>query len=180
MKTQSEIKTALDRAASMIKAKPAIGQRAYKSVATVAAGLACAVNEKEWTFASDTPEAMGGDNGAPSPSTLFRAAVASCVAMGIKMWAARMEVPIEHVEVHFETDVDARGQFGVCDDVPAGFEQADLTIKVVSDAADKEVRGAISASLRYSPMIDALKGGFPINTEVEIKQSILDIEGVAA
>lgn len=180
MKTQPEIKTALDRAASMIEARPAIGQRAYKSIATVASGLTCAVNEKEWTFASDTPEAMGGDNGAPSPSTLFRAAVASCVAMGIKMWAARMEVPIEHVEVHLETDVDARGQFGVSDDVPAGFQKADLTIRVVSQAPDEEVRRTIDASLRYSPMIDAIKGGFPITTTIEISQSIIDLDGVAA
>jgi len=180
MKSQSEIKAALDRAARMIEAKPEIGQRVYKSVASVASGLACSVTEKEWTFASDTPEAMGGDNGAPSPSTLFRAAVASCVAMGIKMWAARMEVDISHVEVHFATDVDARGQFGMCDDIPAGFENSDLTIKVVSDAAESDVRGAIAASLRYSPMIDALKGGIPIKTEIEVKKSILDLEGVAA
>lgn len=180
MDTQVKIKTALDRAANMVEAKPSIGQRSYKSTATVGESLACAVREKEWRFASDTPEAMGGDNGAPSPSTLFRAAVASCVAMGIKMWAARMEVAIAHVEVHFSTDVDARGQFGVCDDVPAGFENADLTIKVVSDANESDVRAAVAASLRYSPMIDALKGGVPINTDIEIKKSMLDLEGVAA
>jgi len=180
LSTQIKIKTALDRAANMVEAKPAIGQRSYLSIATVSDGLACAVREKEWRFASDTPEAMGGDNGAPSPSTLFRASVASCVAMGIKMWAARMEVPIAHVEVHFATDVDARGQFGVCDDIPAGFGHADLKIKVVSDAEDADVRGAVEASLRYSPMMDALKGGVPINTEIEIKTSMLDLEGVAA
>jgi len=180
MKTPSDIKIALDRAAKMIEAKPQIGQRAYKSVASVASGLACSVSEKEWTFASDTPEAMGGDNGAPSPSTLFRAAVASCVAMGIKMWAARMEVAVEHVEVQFETSVDARGQFGVCDDVSPGFEQASLKIRVVSEEAEDAVHGAVTASLRYSPMIDALKDGFPMTTEIEITHSIIDIEGVAA
>ena len=180
MKSPSEIKVALDRAANMLEAKPAIGQRAYSSVATVASGLACAVTEKEWTFASDIPEAMGGENGAPSPSTLFRAAVASCVAMGIKMWAARKQVAIERVEVCFRTDVDARGQFGVCNDVAAGFEQANLSIRVVSVAAEGDVRAAIAASLRYSPMIDALKGGFPIKTDIEINQTIVDMKGVAA
>lgn len=180
MKSPSEIKTALDRAANMIEAKPAIGQRAYSSVATVASGLTCSITEKEWTFASDTPEAMGGENGAPSPSTLFRAAVASCVAMGIKMWAARKTVPIDHVEVCFRTDVDARGQFGVCDEVAAGFEQASLSICVVSEAAEEDVRATIAASLKYSPMIDALKGGFPIKTDIEIKRSIVDMKGVAA
>jgi uncharacterized OsmC-like protein len=180
MSTQTKIKKALDRAANMVEAKPSIGQRSYESIATVGDSLACAVREKEWRFASDTPEAMGGDNGAPSPSTLFRAAVASCVAMGIKMWAARMEVAVSHVEVHFTTDVDARGQFGVCDDVPAGFENAHLTIKVVSEADEKRVQDAVSASLRYSPMMDALKGGVPIKTEIEIRNSILSFEGAAA
>jgi len=180
MKTSPQIKAALDRAASMVKAKPSIGQRTYKSIATVSNGLACAIQEKEWSFASDTPEAMGGDNGAPSPSTLFRAAVSGCVAMGIKMWAARSEIAIEHIEVCFATDVDARGQFGVCDQVSPGFENADLHIRVVTDAAEADARSVIDASLHHSPMIDALKDSFPIQTRVEIQPTMQRIDGAAA
>ncbi|MEM8633709.1 MAG: OsmC family protein [Pseudomonadota bacterium] len=180
MNTQTKIKAALDRAANMVEAKPSIGQRSYKSTATVGESLACAVREKEWRFASDTPEAMGGDNGAPSPSTLFRASVAGCVAMGIKMWAARLEVDITHIEVCFSTDVDARGQFGVSDDVAPGFERADMTIRASSGAAEEEVRKAIDTSLRYSPMIDVVKDRFPIETKIEINPVDQTREGVAA
>ncbi|MEM7327531.1 MAG: OsmC family protein [Pseudomonadota bacterium] len=180
MTPQNKIKTALDRAATMVEAKPSIGQRTYKSVATVGQTLACAVREKEWRFASDTPEAMGGENGAPSPSTLFRASVAGCVAMGIKMWAARLEVDIQHVEVCFSTDVDARGQFGVCDDIVPGFERAELKICATSDAPDQDVRNAIDSSLRYSPIIDVVKDSFPIETQIEITPTTLALEGTTA
>lgn len=180
MTTQTKIKTALDRAANMVEAKPAIGQRTYKSVATVGQTLACAVREKEWRFASDTPEAMGGENGAPSPSTLFRASVAGCVAMGIKMWAARLDVDVQHVEVCFSTDVDARGQFGVCDEIPPGFERAHLKICATSDAPEDDVRNAIASSLRYSPIIDVVKDSFPIETEIEITSATVALEGASA
>ena len=97
------------------------------------------------------------------------AVVAGCVAMGIKMWAARLEVDIQQVEVCFSTDVDARGQFGVCDDIPPGFERAELKIRATSDAPEGEVRNAIDSSLRYSPIIDVVKDSFPIETQIEIK-----------
>jgi len=170
MKTDNEIKAALDRASAMVDAKPAIGQRAYKSSAIVEGGLACVITEKEWRLAADLPASMGGDNGGPSPSTLFRAAVSSCVAMGVKMWAARLEAPIDRVEVTFDTDVDARGQFGVCDTVPAGFERARLTIDVISGADEGLVRKAVERSMRYSPLLDVIDGRFAVETGITIMQ----------
>lgn len=179
MNTPEHIKSALDRAAALVEAKPAIGQRAYKSVATVSDGLACRIEEKDWSLSADIPQSMGGDNSAPSPSTLFRASVSSCVAIGIKMWAARLQTPIESAEAVFTTDVDARGQFGVDDNVPAGFEKARLAISVISDAAESDVLAVIDSSLRYSPMMDAISGSFPIEINVSVSGT-KQLEGAAA
>lgn len=179
MNTPEDIKSALDRAAALVEAKPAIGQRAYKSVAAVGDGLACLVEEKDWSLSADTPKSMGGDNSAPSPSTLFRASVSSCVAIGIKMWAARLRTPIKSTEAIFETDVDARGQFGVDDDVPAGFEQARLSICVISEASEHDVLAVVEASLRYSPMMEVISGRFPIEIDISVNSSE-ELEGAAA
>jgi uncharacterized OsmC-like protein len=180
MKTLSDIKDALDRASALVKSKPSIGQRTYKSSAVIEEGLSCVVSEKNWRIEADTPEAMGGENAAPSPNVLFRASVSSCVAIGVRMWAARLEAPVARVEVHFETDVDARGQFGVCDDTPAGFECARLAVHVVSDAPAEAVRKAIETSLRYSSMLDALSSDIPVDVEINIVQSVYETKGSVA
>ncbi|MEO1136805.1 MAG: OsmC family protein [Pseudomonadota bacterium] len=142
------------------------------SSAVIEDGLLCTITEKSWRLSADSPEAMGGDNMAPSPSVLFRASVSSCVAMGVKMWAARLETLIERVEARFETDVDARGQFGVCDETRAGFEGACLEIHIVSNAPAEAVRKVVRTSLRYSAVLDALSSDIPIRTEVFITPSV--------
>jgi len=138
------------------------------------------MSEKNWRFIADLPASMGGDNTGPSPSVLFRAAVSSCVAIGVKMWAARLEAPVARVEVQFETDVDARGQFGVCDSAPAGFERARLDIRVSSDAPENTVRKAIEKSMRYSPMLETITGRFAIDTRITIDRTVSEEQGIEA
>ncbi|HVY87472.1 MAG TPA: OsmC family protein [Hyphomonadaceae bacterium] len=162
-----QIRTALDRAASMITDKPSIGQRVYSSLAIVEDGLACRVTEKNHDLVADLPRSMGGSDAGPSPSVLLRAALSSCIAMGVKMWAARKGVAIQRVEVNVQTDVDARGQFGVADAIAAGFEDVRVSIRLQSDADAKALQEIVDTSLRYSPLMDAFKRSHTIATNVE-------------
>jgi uncharacterized OsmC-like protein len=171
MASAEQIKTALDRAANTITTRPAIGQRVYVSTAIVEEGLTCRVREKDHVIIADLPPSMGGDSQGPSPSTLLRAALSSCVAMGVKMWAARLDVPMERVEVRVETGVDARGQFGVAGSVTPGFESFRTSIDVVSPAHPDRIAEIVETSLRFSPLIDALRQPQAVETELRIHQS---------
>jgi uncharacterized OsmC-like protein len=170
MASAESIKTALERAANTVAAKPAVGQRTYVSTAVVEDGLTCRVREKDHFLTADLPPSMGGENKGPSPSTLLRAALSSCVAMGVKMWAARHGVALERVEVRVETDVDARGQFGVAADVTPGFQGFLTHIAVVSPAPPDRIAEIVETSLRFSPLIDALRQSQAIETKLRIDQ----------
>jgi uncharacterized OsmC-like protein len=52
---------------------------------------------------------------------LGRGALGSCLALGYAMWAIRLDVPIESLEVDVEADYDTRGELGVADDIPPGY-----------------------------------------------------------
>jgi uncharacterized OsmC-like protein len=171
MASAEQIKTALDRAADKVTARPSIGQRVYVSTATVEDGLTCRVREKEHVIIADLPPSMGGENQGPSPSALLRAAFSSCVAMGVKMWAARLDVPLERIEVRVETGVDARGQFGVADSVTPGFESFRTNIEIVSSAHPDRISEIVETSLRFSPLINALRQAQTIETELRIHLS---------
>ncbi len=65
-------------------------------------------------------QTAGGTSVGPSPGVLGRGALGSCLAIGCAMWAARLGVPIDALEVEVEADYDSRGELGVSDVGPSG------------------------------------------------------------
>ncbi len=165
--TQS-IKSALERAVKVVRLQPARGQRVYRNVASVGDGIACQVEEAGRSLCLDVGKAVGGDDSAPNPSMLLRSALSGCVAIGIKQWAARRDVQIDYVEVVLETDVDARGQLGVRDDVTPGFQEVRMMITVTSPASREDVEDVVSVSLRYSPLFDVFQYPQPVVHQVQL------------
>jgi uncharacterized OsmC-like protein len=174
MPQTESIRTALERAARMVAEKPAIGQRVYTSIAVVEHGLACRMREKDHVLNADLPRSMGGEDTGPSPSVLLRAALSSCVAMGVKMWAARRGVAVGRVEVRVETDVDARGQFGVADAIAPGFEDVRVHIQIDSSADPAVLREIVQTSLRYSPLVDAFCKSHAVATEISFNRDAVE------
>lgn len=158
MSQQTEIKHALERAAKTVSIKPAFGQRTYTNVATVSDRLTCIISEHECAIVADVPKGMGGEHKGPSPSALFRSAISSCTAIGFKMWAARRDVAVRHVQVTVETDVDARGQLCDCRAARPGFEAIRLSVEVDADADLAVLDSVLEVALDHSPMIDAIGG----------------------
>lgn len=174
MASPPEIKAALERAAQTITQKPSVGRRVYVNTAVVEQGLACRMVEKRHVLTADLPPSMGGEDSGPSPSTLLRAALSSCVAMGVKIWAARRDVPVNRIEVRVETDVDARGQFGVCETIAPGFEGVRLHIRVDSPADPDVLSDIVETSLRFSPLVDAFRNAQAIETRVSLGEHALE------
>lgn len=168
------IRTALERATHTVTLKPAFGQRTYGNTATVRGGLACSIVEGKHSLVSDVPSGMGGSGQGPSPSMLFRSAVSGCLAIGLKMWAARQNVPVEEVIVSVETDVDARGQFGVECDAAPGFEAIRIEIEMVSDAEPTAIETVVESTLRTSPMMDAIGGPDAATITTRIRQTAME------
>ena len=174
MMSQDQIKAALERANRTITQKPSVGQRVYVNTAVVENGLTCRVQEKHHVMTADLPPSMGGQDLGPSPSALLRAALSSCIAMGVKMWAARRDVAIDRVEVTVETDVDARGQFGVADEVTPGFEDVRIRIHIDSAADAALLNEIVETSFRYSPLMDAFRRAQAVATHLTVGQRVLE------
>jgi len=170
MNSPEVIRQSLERAVETVKLRPSRGQRTYTNVATIAEGTRCRVVEHHDDLLIDIPESIGGNGEGPSPSMILRSAISSCVAIGVKQWAARHEVPVERVDVTLETDVDARGQLGVCDDIAAGFLGMRLVISVVSAADANAIDDVVRKSLKYSPLMDVLGRIQSVETRLELAQ----------
>ncbi len=171
MSDMQTIKQALDRAMKTVTLRPERGQRVYRNVARVGEGVLCHVEEADRSLTLDVGKALGGANAAPSPSMILRSALSGCVAIGVKQWAARRDVPIDRVEVTLEADVDARGQLGVCDDAAPGFERLRLTIAVTSPASAEVIEDLVAASLKYSPLMDVFARPQSVEHRISVARS---------
>ncbi|MCL4866224.1 MAG: OsmC family protein, partial [Gemmatimonadales bacterium] len=79
---------------------------------------------------------------------------ASCLTIGLAMWAARMGVELTSLEVAVEADYDVRGELGVSDEVRPGYLAMRYHIKVASPAPEAAVREMIDTGLRTSSWLD--------------------------
>ena len=73
-----------------------------------------------------------------------------CLAIGYTAWAAKLEVPLDVVEVDIETDIDARATFGLIDE-PAGYREIRYTVTVASPASEDEIARVLDQSEKHSP-----------------------------
>lgn len=168
MSDMRSIKAALDRAAKTVTLRPERGQRVYRNLATVSEGTRCHVEEASHMLTLDVGKALGGNDAGPSPSMILRSAMSGCVAIGIKQWAARRGVPVDHVKVVLETDVDARGQLGLCHDAVPGFHGIRLLITVTSPAPLEVIEDLAAVSLKYSPLMDVFVRPQSVDNRVSV------------
>jgi uncharacterized OsmC-like protein len=151
--TAAEIKELYERKARAMQRRPAFGRGSGYARAYLVDGLTCDVELEDRTLRVDQPLGEGGGGGAPHPGQLMRASLGACLAMGYRLWAARLDVPIEGVEVQVQAEFDARGQAGVADDVPVGWQRLRFDVTVESAAAEADVRRVVETADRLSPML---------------------------
>ncbi len=98
----------------------------------------------------DEPVAAGGTNAGPSPTRLLAAALASCIAITIEMYAERKDWDVGAVETEVEVEYDGF--------VPTSFA---ATIRL-PDRIDEEQRERLLAVARKCPVQKVLSGGMAV------------------
>ena len=132
---------------------PSLGKASTQAYARLLGGFACEVRGGGRVARVDLPVSEGGTDSAPTPGDLMRASIGSCLAMGYRLWAARLGVDLRAVEVDVTCEFDVRGQLGVTGDVPVGWERIVLEVRIVSAAPPADVRRVVEHADHLSPML---------------------------
>jgi len=143
--TDERIRTAFARNAKAVTLRPAIGQKTAVTKARLTDGLRCEIEDGRWKLVSDSSEKSGGTGAGPDPGMIGRAALASCLAIGYRTWAAHLGVPVSGVEVEVQADFDARGQYGA-EGIPAGYSEIRCVVRIESEASEADVARVIEAA----------------------------------
>jgi uncharacterized OsmC-like protein len=143
-----------ERNVKILTLKSGRGHLTGVTTARIEDGLRCVIEDGPWKLAADMPVKAGGEETAPTPGTLGRGALASCIAIGIASWAARRDIPVDSVQVEVQGDFDARGELGMDDRIPPGYKDIRYVISIDSPAPADVVTNLVETAERYSPYVD--------------------------
>lgn len=154
MADANTIREIAERNAKMLALKPSRGHLTGITKARIVEGVRCEIEEGPWKLAADMPVKAGGEDTAPTPGMLGRGALASCLAIGITIWAARRGIPIDALEVEVQGDFDARGELGVGEGVPPGYQAIRYIVSIDSPAPPDDLAELLDTAERHSPYLD--------------------------
>jgi uncharacterized OsmC-like protein len=149
----ADLKELFDRKASAMTRRPAFARGSSQARVRLGEGLTCDVEHEDRTFRVDQPTSEGGAGTGPHPGQLMRASLGACLAMGYRIWGARLGVALDAVAVELTCDYDARGQMGVSDEVAVGWEQVRIDVTITSAEPEDAVRRVVATADRRSPML---------------------------
>ena len=165
------IRDAIARTVATLRADESAGRGTAVTRVRLRPGLACDVQDGPHRFTVGMSARYGGSDAAPNPGVFGRAAVGACLAVGYGMWAARLGVPIDALDVEVQADYDARGEFAVDDGVSPGYLAMRYVVSVESPASEDDVLRLLDTADRYSAWRDDMLRPMPLERVVKFTRT---------
>ena len=165
MGSNIEIKSAVDRLVEVYEKRPQTALSSVSASGEINEGLTCRITDGAHAVDADLPEIMGGADAGPTPGFYARAGVIGCVAIGLKMMAARAGHDFRSIKVDIETDFDDRATYGLCNATAAPLETR-LTIEIDSDLAEPDLKAFVEDVLSRDTWFLALRDAQAVKTEI--------------
>ena len=159
------------RAIAVYEKRPDRARDVNRGVAVVGEGLACVYEQGDQRVAIDMPPTIGGSGEGPTPGFYGRAAICGCVAIGIKMTAAREGVQVDSVRVEIEQDWDNRGVLGIEGASPVALDTR-LGIEIASPASEADLNALVSRALAVDPWFLSFLEAQPVTTTVSVSGEV--------
>jgi len=100
--------------------------------------ITCSVEMGDSVYEAAAHEGAGGPGDTACSGDLLLGALAACAQITCQMVASAMKVPTTNIEVVAEGDMDLAGTLGISKEVPVGFENIRLLLKIDAPEATAE------------------------------------------
>lgn len=168
MAQDSDIRAAQERVIDVLRKRPAMARSSIAASGHVGQGLACTVRQGDHQATMDMSKTLGGGEAGPTPGFYIRAGLVGCVAIGIKMTAAREGIDLDSVDVDVEMDFDDGAMFGLGSNTAAPLETR-VTITLATQAPWAEVTAMVERALAADPYYLALRDAQKVVASVRSK-----------
>jgi uncharacterized OsmC-like protein len=116
---------------------------------------------------ADEPPVLLGNDSAPNPVEYALTALAACVTTSIVYHAAAKGIKINSMESRLEGDIDLQGFLGLRKDVPRGYKEIRMYVKIDADAPQEQLADIVQLGPTYSPVFDTITRAVPVKVQIE-------------
>lgn len=144
----------------------AIAKVRPQAVTTLVTGTTTEVSVRvtDHEFTIDEPAALAGTNLGASPVEHLLASLGACQVITYQVWAAKLGIALDSVEVSLAGDLDVQGFFGLDPDVRPGFQSIDLTVRLNGPETSDRYAHLSKIVDEHCPVLDVLTVGVPVNS----------------
>jgi uncharacterized OsmC-like protein len=121
---------------------------------------------RTFTFDSDHPAVLVGQDNGPTAAEYVLCALASCLTAGLVNIAAARGVTLTEVRSTVTGNIDLNGLLGLDPAVRNGYQDITVTFTVKGDAPAEELAALVERSRARSAVFDVLTRPVPIAVEV--------------
>ena len=119
--------------------------------------LSCSVDIGRAIYQAEAHKGVGGAGTAACSGDLLLGALAACAQLTCQLVATAMGVPVKHIAVTVEGEMDLSGTLGISKDVPVGFEAIRVRFNFDAPAATPEqLRGLQEKTEQYCVVLQTL------------------------
>jgi uncharacterized OsmC-like protein len=138
--------------------------KVHSSVKARSDGMLVTIEADVFTWQSDLPQALGGENKAASPTALLLGALSGCAVLFIRdTLAPLLGVQIESVQAEARCTSDFRGLLGMSYFMP-DLRDIEINIHVQSTDSEEKIQRLYRAWLERCPIYHALRKPMTIKT----------------
>ena len=159
------------RAISIYKQRPERAAVINRGTAELRDGLGCTYAQDGHRISVDMPVAIGGGAEAPPPGYFGRAAICSCLAIGIKMAAARENIPLDTVRVEIEQDWDNRGVLAMDGASPVASDTR-IAIDIASPHTEQGIHDLVARTLEKDPWFLTFRDAQPVTSVLSVSGEV--------
>lgn len=105
--------------------------------------VACSIEVGHKLLDAQAHSGVGGAGTAACSGDLLLGALAACAQLTCQLVATAMGIPVEHIRVDVEGEMDLRGTLGISKDVPVGFQNIHARFEINAPQATPEQLAAL-------------------------------------
>lgn len=138
------------------------GARSSSSIKEFFAGGQNQERQTAHQIVADQPQFLGGQDFGPNPVEYLLHALSSCLNVTLVYHAAVQGIQLHAIQTSAEGEMDARGFFGISDEVAKGYGRIQVRMQVRADAdVDSLTRLAM-----YSPVYETISRAIPVDFQL--------------
>ena len=129
------------------------------------AGVADQSRPQPFKFTNGEPPVLLGHNEGANPVEFLLHALAGCVTTTTVLHATARGIAIRALSTELEGDIDLQGLLGLDDNVPAGYREIRIKMRIEADCSDEQLDDLLRFAQGHSPVCNTVCRPVPVKIE---------------